>query len=124
MSRHWNYRVLRHCDEFDKYYTIHEMYYQDGKPESHAEVAMSPLGDTFADLKGDFTMLAQAFDKPVLDAETYEEVEPGVKKPAMKEVADRIRVMAIGCESQDVMSCKFGNEFGDKVLEYLNEIFG
>ena len=35
--------------------------------------------------------------------------------------ADRIRILAIGCKNHDVMSCEFGNEFGDKVEEYIRE---
>ena len=40
---------------------------------------------------------------------------------AIKILANKIRIMAFQCESDDVMSCKFGNEFGDKVFGLLNE---
>ena len=36
-------------------------------------------------------------------------------------MANRIRIMAFMCESKDVMSCEFGNEFGRRVQEFLEE---
>ena len=39
-------------------------------------------------------------------------------------MANRIRIMAFMCESKDVMSCEFGNEFATKVEKYLLECLG
>lgn len=37
------------------------------------------------------------------------------------EISSTIRKMAFSCESADVFSCAFGNEFADRVEEYLKE---
>lgn len=34
-------------------------------------------------------------------------------------MANRIRIMAMGCESRNVMSCKFGNEFGANIQQFI-----
>jgi len=44
------------------------------------------------------------------------------KDDRVKEMADRIRCMALGCMSTNTMSCEFGNEFADKVYKYLQNI--
>lgn len=44
-------------------------------------------------------------------------------KDKYKLAANRIRIMTFGCESKDVMSCEFGNEFAPRVEEYLREVF-
>ncbi len=38
-----------------------------------------------------------------------------------KEMADKIRILAMGCENTDVLSVEFGNEFAEKVEGYLRE---
>lgn len=39
-------------------------------------------------------------------------------------IANRIRILAIGCKDRDTLSCGFGNEFAPKVENYLRELFG
>ena len=38
-------------------------------------------------------------------------------------IANRIRILTIGCKNRDVLSCEFGNEFAPKVEAYLRECF-
>jgi len=40
------------------------------------------------------------------------------------EMSRIIRILAMGCEDKDVLSCAFGNEFAPKVEEYLRECLG
>lgn len=39
-------------------------------------------------------------------------------------IANRIRIITIGCKNRDTLSCEFGNEFAPRVREYLSEQFG
>ena len=39
-----------------------------------------------------------------------------------RSMANVIRIMAFSCKSKDVMSCEFGNEFGERVERYLVEL--
>lgn len=39
-----------------------------------------------------------------------------------KQMADTIRMIALHCESADVLSCEFGNEFAKKVEEFLDVV--
>ena len=71
----WNYRVLRHRqrDRLNKrrwvyWFAIHEAYYDDhGRIWAISKDGMSPHGETLAELRSDFTMFMNAFQKPVLD---------------------------------------------------------
>ena len=38
-------------------------------------------------------------------------------------IANKIRILALGCKSKDSFSCEFGNEFAPKVEDYLRECF-
>ena len=38
-------------------------------------------------------------------------------------MANRIRIIALGCKNRDVLSCEFGNEFAPRVEAYLRECF-
>jgi hypothetical protein len=38
-------------------------------------------------------------------------------------IANRIRILALGCKNNDALSCEFGNEFAPKVEDYLRECF-
>ena len=79
---HWNYRVMRHEVQTpsgdETYYAIHEVYYtEDGKIDGWAEDASgSPSGDTFEEMIRDLAWIIAAVTKPILDAETGNEVEP------------------------------------------------
>jgi len=71
----WEYRVMRRfypgLEDEDQYsYTIHEYYDMHGWTKD----AMEPQGNTLAELKADYGFMGKAFDKPVLDYETGEEV--------------------------------------------------
>ena len=80
----WNYRVAKKCltvdilkDEVtgevvDSYsenqFGICEVYYNDeGKVTSTTERFIEPYGETLEDLKANFNMMKEAFDKPVID---------------------------------------------------------
>lgn len=70
----WNYRVLRHINEGEEYFSIHEVFYADGKAEMHTAEAADPFGEDIEELKEDYRLMGLAFEKPVLDEGTLEEV--------------------------------------------------
>ena len=64
----WNYRVLRFVDSDQREsFRIHEVYYQDDKAFTVAEVSASPSGSDISDLKEDVRRMQEAFDKPILN---------------------------------------------------------
>lgn len=62
----WDYRVVRHVEEGDEWYAIHEVYYEkDGV--SATENAIPVGGTTIDELREDFKKQAHALDLPVMN---------------------------------------------------------
>ena len=75
----WNYRVIKR-----KYgigctiYAIHEVYYtEDGVPHSCTTESVHPIGEDASELKRALLMYTQAFDRPVLDYDTFTNLRKG-----------------------------------------------
>ncbi len=64
----WDYRVIKHTDEGEVSYQIHEVYYDENQIiESWTENSIKPYGETPVELKEDILMQLQAFQKPILE---------------------------------------------------------
>ena len=64
----WDYRVIKHIDEGEVSYQIHEVYYdEDQVIKSWTENSIKPYGETLEELKKDILMQLQGLDKPILD---------------------------------------------------------
>ncbi len=73
---YWNYRVVRHSPEQGEiYYGIHEVYYnEDGSIWVLTESPVDVHGEYVEDLKEGYFNMQEAFDKPVIDFDTREEI--------------------------------------------------
>jgi len=60
----WNYRIIKHNKDC---YTIHEVFYKNGKPVSWTDKPISPVAQSPEDLKIDLTLIRQALKRPVLE---------------------------------------------------------
>lgn len=70
----WEYRVYKDHDPFGgDYYYIGEFYYN---PTGTSEPVL-PQGETVDELKDDMALMMRAFDKPVIDFKTGEELPNG-----------------------------------------------
>lgn len=69
----WNYRVMRHQNESETLYSIHEFYDTDGKT-SWQENPAGIVGSSLEELHNIIGMMIDAFKKPVLDYKTGEKV--------------------------------------------------
>jgi hypothetical protein len=58
----WNYRVINH----GTHYSIHEVYYEKGKPVAWTEDAMIPVGKSYDEFKEDMFHFFCALGRPVL----------------------------------------------------------
>lgn len=64
----WNYRVVKHEDEHEVWYGLHEVYYdEEHNPDGFSEKPIDPRGTTVEELRGDIDLMLQAFNRPVLD---------------------------------------------------------
>lgn len=75
--RSWNHRVMEHKGlNNEKFYAIHEVYYEDDVVESWTlgEEGMAPFGDTAEELTSDLHHMIEAAKKPILSFETGKEV--------------------------------------------------
>jgi hypothetical protein len=64
----WDYRVIKHTDEGEVSYQIHEVYYDENQIiESWTENSIKPYGETPVELKEDILMQLQACQKLVLE---------------------------------------------------------
>ena len=64
----WDYRVIKHTDEGEVSYQIHEVYYDENQMiKSWTENSIKPYGETPDELKEDILMQLQAFQKPILE---------------------------------------------------------
>jgi hypothetical protein len=56
-------------------YFIVEAYYTDGKIDMITVDEMAPWGENEKELKDNYKMMREAFDKPVIDYDTREEIK-------------------------------------------------
>ena len=68
---HWNYRVIEHHDEEnEKYYQIHEVYYdRNNKVVLYGENPSHPIGETKKELQGDIENMLYSCKRPFLKQE-------------------------------------------------------
>ena len=77
----WDYRVMRQHGKIGDIgwvsYGIHEVYgyRKDGRAGAHTRGGVGPSGETFEELKSNYELMSEAFNKPVLDFETGKEIE-------------------------------------------------
>jgi len=71
---HWNYRVIKRIydtgeayDIGEAYYTICEVFYDEGGSVNLYSGPKSPRGETLDDLKENLSFMQIALNKPVLD---------------------------------------------------------
>lgn len=65
---HWNYRVVRHVEDGDEWFTIREVFYhQDGSIEAISAEAIEPAGESHLELRHDLDLMMMALSDPVLD---------------------------------------------------------
>lgn len=68
MSMVWNYRVVKRTVDDYTFFAVYEVYYDDQvDPVAVTETPVYPQGDDLDDLRLDFEMYSQAFNRPVLD---------------------------------------------------------
>lgn len=68
----WNYRVVKHINDKEELFQIHEVYYNDdGNPEMITETGSSPFGENIQDLSHTMIHMLSALTKPVLDAKMF-----------------------------------------------------
>jgi hypothetical protein len=67
MSRHWNYRLIKHSDGT---FGLYEVYYDDvGNVETYTTEPCSFVSDTPESMRDILNMAAEALTKPVLNME-------------------------------------------------------
>ena len=71
----WQYRVMRRLGDLGYGYGIYEFYGVDGWTKD----SMAPHGETLAELRADYELMAEAFRLPVLDWKTGKPIKG--KKP-------------------------------------------
>ena len=71
----WQYRVMRWLGDLGYGYGIYEFYGIDGWTKD----SMAPYGETLAELRADYELMAEAFRLPVLDWKTGKPIKG--KKP-------------------------------------------
>lgn len=65
---HWNHRVVRTVNDGEETYAVHEVYYdRNGVVTTITERAVSPLGETFEELRAELAMFTAASLLPVID---------------------------------------------------------
>jgi len=73
----WNFRVLAHKAEEGIYYQIHEVYYENDKPQLYTEYAVSVGGEDKKELEWVLDKMKESLDKPILKAYDFpNEYEP------------------------------------------------
>lgn len=64
----WNYRVIRHVENREEYFTVHECYYDNnGEPEMISTEPVYPYGSTPEELLAEVERYKAAFNLPILD---------------------------------------------------------
>ncbi len=75
----WNYRVVRHSEDDDVWYAIHEAYYDEDGRLNGLTVEPVPLtAATLAELR---LRLDQALGKPVVVTTSRPSLDPGTPRP-------------------------------------------
>jgi len=83
----WNYRVVKNINkipdllrknnpdvgEFDIFYTIHDVYYDDNKDIANIGRESPVIGDDIQELRWTLQRMREACDKPVINYDTGEE---------------------------------------------------
>ena len=73
----WNYRLVRipSGEKDETYYRIHEAFYEnDGRCYAVTMDGVDIGGETIEECKRAYKMMSEAFNKPVLDYETREDL--------------------------------------------------
>jgi hypothetical protein len=84
----WNYRVVRFTSEVNgvrgDWLEVREVYYDDeGNPEAYTADEAGPGGETLDELRADHALIAQAFERPIINAEDLpRDAEPTAPPPA------------------------------------------
>ena len=78
MTLTWEYRIMTQIGlSFD----VYEVYFDaKGKIHSWTDHAVSPYGETLEELREDYRLMSEAFNKPILDHETGKVWKPKIIK--------------------------------------------
>lgn len=72
----WNYRIVRHRQNKEDWFAIHEVYYEaDGKPKFISENPIAPHGESAEELINDMELQKAACKLPVLDYAIFKDGE-------------------------------------------------
>lgn len=68
----WNHRVMKRVgkDTGEKFFTIHEVFYEGGIVTGWTENGVAPMGFTKKELKKELKRMLDSCDSPVLDYDT------------------------------------------------------
>ena len=68
----WNYRVVEDDFEGEKYFGIHEVYYDtSGQPESCSELPARVSAESLEGVRGELVRMLEALEKPPLPASLF-----------------------------------------------------
>lgn len=62
----WNYRILAHENNGEVYFQVHEVYYNDGVPESYTLNTITVGSETIKGIKWSLNKMKEAVNKPIL----------------------------------------------------------
>lgn len=66
-GHYWNERVIRRTDHHGyHYFAIHEVFYENHRPTKWTEEPVSPMGDSFDELREAVDQIRSALDAPTL----------------------------------------------------------
>ena len=91
MNSGWNFRVVRRSRDGFEHFAVHEVYYDHrGLPNAVTTDPVDVRGYSLDDAKGCYEMMAEAFEKPVLDFDKIpdEEAEPLISEDTRKEIEE------------------------------------
>jgi hypothetical protein len=85
----WNHRVVRHTEGKEKWYAIHEVYYNE-KGQIHAMTSepVLPAGSSMLELRKDFELMMSALEQPPIKYERKFATSPWSKK--IREIAKKV----------------------------------
>lgn len=68
----WNYRIIKHEENGETYYAIHEVYYdKNGKPEAVTKESIAAQDDTPEGIKQQLEWMLLALKEPTLNYEDF-----------------------------------------------------